>query len=179
MKPVVFLDMDGPLTHFLEQFFSVPPAQMDEEIDRNFIHPGKAQLFANFINDNDLEVVLSSDWRKREQFAADPKLFEDYFFETTSCRIPVIGYTPIIGHRGMEIASYVKQHGIEDYVIIDDCEDMLPEQMNHFVHVNHLNGLTMSDLVIASNMLELDNELSTMVKWIKWHHAYKYYRPGV
>lgn len=179
MKPVVFLDMDGVLTHFLEMFFSVPLKATDTEIDKNYIHPAKAQMFANFIKDNDLQVVLSSDWRRRDCYEHDPKVFEDYFFEKTGCRIPVIDFTPTLGHRGMEIMQYVRAHDIDNYVILDDSDEMLPEQLNRFVHVNHLNGLTMADLVIASNMLKLDNELSTMVKWIKWHQAFKYYRPGV
>lgn len=180
MKPVVFLDMDGVLSHFLEQFFGVLPAMIDQEVDKNFIHPEKARMLANFVNENELNVVLSSDWRRRFQFASrGPKAFADYFFESTGCTIPVIGFTPNLGHRGMDIDSYVQKHKVENYVILDDCEDMLPSQLQHFVHVNHLNGLTMSDLVIASNMLHLDNELSGMVRWIKWHQAYKYYRPGV
>lgn len=174
MKPVVFLDMDGVLTHFLEQFYTDPELQIDE----NFIHPDKGRLFANWINDNDLQVVLSSDWRKREKYSNSPAVFEEYFFESTGCRIPVIGFTPVIGYRGMEIQKYCTDHNITNYVIIDDCVDMLPDQMTRFVNVNHLNGLTISDLVIASNMLNLDNELAQTVKWIKWHNAYKYYRPS-
>lgn len=178
MKPTVFLDMDGVLTHHLEMFFEMTPERLDQEVDVNYIHPAKAQMFANFVNDNDLQVVLSSDWRKRELYRNSPQVFEDFFFKSTGCRIPVVGFTPKMGYRGMDILAYVEKHGIENYVILDDCEDILPDQMQRFVHVNHLNGLTMSDLVIASNMLHLDNEVSKMCKWVKWHHAYKYYRPN-
>lgn len=177
MKPTVFLDMDGVLTFYLEMFFSKQAAEVDHEVDKNHIDVNKGRMLGNFIIDNDLQVVLSSDWRKRSEYDAEPKKFEDYFFQVTGCRIPVVGMTSVLGHRGMEIQQYISRHEIENYVILDDSDEMLPEQLNRFVHVNHLNGLTMADLVIASNMLKLNNQLSEMIKWIKWHQAYSYYRP--
>ena len=41
------------------------------------------------------------------------------------------------------------------YAIIDDNADMLMDQSRHFVHVDHLKGLTQSDIDVAKTMLNL------------------------
>lgn len=174
---VVFLDMDGVLTQYMQMFFEKPPADKLHYGTR-YIDKSRGQMFANFVNDNGLSVVLSSTWRKRNDIQFNPQNFSALFTKQTGATIPVVGCTEDLNTvRGVEIKKYVEQHSITNYVILDDDTDMLPEQMTRFVNVNHLNGLTMTDLIVASNMLHLDNELSKLCQYIKWHQAYKYYRP--
>lgn len=48
--------------------------------------------------------------------------------------------------RGDEIAKYLADHPeIKYYIIIDDEDDMLPEQMDHFIQTNGNVGFSLDD----------------------------------
>lgn len=175
MDKIIFLDMDGVLTHYSQMFYERPLAdRMLGPISSNHIDHSKAHLFANFVNDNDIKVVLSSSWRKKKHLNR-PETFAAYFHLYTGASIPVVGMTPNLGSvRGVEIQAYIDQHEIENYVILDDDSDMLPSQMHRFIHVSTINGLTLTDLIIASKMLDLDNHLTSLLPDIRWHKAFKH-----
>ena len=52
--------------------------------------------------------------------------------------------TPI---RGMEVQEWLNTKGkkVSHYVILDDMDNMLPEQQNHFVQTNPTVGITEED----------------------------------
>jgi hypothetical protein len=52
--------------------------------------------------------------------------------------------TPI---RGMEVQEWLNTKGkkVSHYVILDDMDNMLPEQQNHFVQTNPEVGITEED----------------------------------
>lgn len=58
---------------------------------------------------------------------------------------PLIGRTPdLSASRGIEIEGWLNDHAHDnDYIIVDDDRDMLPEQIKggHFHHVNSAIGL--------------------------------------
>ena len=58
--------------------------------------------------------------------------------------LPTIGKTPsLVGNRGKEIAHWLAEHPeVEQYAIVDDDSDMLPEQMPYFVKTDGHEGLT-------------------------------------
>ena len=49
--------------------------------------------------------------------------------------------------RGEEIKEWLTKHGkhVSHYVIIDDMDNMLPEQQSHFVQTNPEVGITEDD----------------------------------
>ncbi len=55
--------------------------------------------------------------------------------------------------RGEEIAAYLKVHFCDNYVILDDCDEMLRDQWPHLVLVNDEVGLTEADVEKAVGIL--------------------------
>ena len=53
--------------------------------------------------------------------------------------------------RGCEIKGWLSKHGdeVSNYAIIDDMDDILPEQQPHFVWTNEEIGLTEGDAAQA------------------------------
>ena len=57
--------------------------------------------------------------------------------------IPIIDTTPYISSkRGLEIKTYLKEHHVNNYIIIDD--DIFPdfdeELLSHLIHTNFYNN---------------------------------------
>lgn len=57
--------------------------------------------------------------------------------------------------RGEEIKEWLTKHGkrVSNYVIIDDMDNMLPEQQSHFVHTNPEVGITEENAAQAIRIL--------------------------
>jgi hypothetical protein len=98
----------------------------------------------------DVQVVVSSTWRKYKTLAALQEMFK------TNHILPerMIGTTPISEdrYRGEEIEMYLKEHPeVTEFVIIDDDSDMKP-YMDRLVKVDGRNGLTFTD---AEKVIEM------------------------
>nr|WP_315471744.1 HAD domain-containing protein [uncultured Rhodoferax sp.] len=129
---VVFLDIDGVLnSHRTAIAFSGVSwsgadgirAKMDEVAIR---------LIGGIVRASGAVVILSSSWRNDSNWTSiGPAL-----------GLPIAGRTPSgMGPRGQEIADWLaKNPGVEQYAIIDDDSDMLPEQLPFFVHTHYSNG---------------------------------------
>ena len=60
--------------------------------------------------------------------------------------------------RGEEIDMWLQWHPeVSNYVIIDDRQDMMDYQLNHFVKVNSYRGLTDENVEQALNILSNGN----------------------
>jgi hypothetical protein len=99
----------------------------------------------------DVQVVVSSSWRKRKTLAALQEIFK------TNNVLPerMIGTTPVSvsGYRGKEIESYLKDHPeVTSFVIIDDDSDMEP-YMDRLVKIDSRNGLSFTDAERVIEML--------------------------
>lgn len=104
----------------------------------------------------DVQVVVSSTWRKYKNLAALQKIFEI----NNILADRMIGTTPVTeeGYRGKEIESYLKDHPeITNFVIIDDDSDMQP-YMHMLVQTNASNGLTFTDAERVMELLGGKNE---------------------
>lgn len=147
---VIFLDIDGVLNtrKYITWLFEVKkqpisgkriPLDPDAVLNLNML-----TMFPNTF------IVVSSTWRFGENILSMQKILSD-----NGVRGQVYGLTPQydIKHppkhheeRGTEIQMWIDKHNafspelsvepIESYVIIDDDTDMLPNQMEHFVHVD-------------------------------------------
>ena len=61
-------------------------------------------------------------------------------------------------HRGTEIQMWLEKYEqdhepVESYVILDDDEDMLQDQLENFIHCNFVHGLTSHDCYKAIEIL--------------------------
>jgi len=135
---VLFLDIDGVLNRRGTRERCGPWIGVDQEL---------ADLLLSWLNTTDIKIVLSSTWRLH------PEMFE----HLEVAGIKWIGITPDLAEfgqglwnaaqRGDEIKRYLGAHGeIERYAIIDDYEDMLPEQQPYFVRTNDRHGITPDDI---------------------------------
>lgn len=98
----------------------------------------------------DVQVVVSSTWRKYKTLVALQEMFK-------TCQLlpkRMIGTTPETkeGYRGKEIEMYLKSHPeVTQFVIIDDDADMEP-YMGRLVKTDGRNGFAFTD---AEKVIEM------------------------
>lgn len=98
----------------------------------------------------DVQVVVSSTWRKGHTLAALQEMLKVHQILPQR----MIGTTPVSkeGYRGKEIQAYLKEHPeVTEFVILDDDSDMEP-YMDRLVKTDGRNGLTFTD---AEKVIEM------------------------
>jgi len=111
-------------------------------------------LLSEFCNENDIKICISSVWKTHFMLSD----------ENTDCVLDVrweqalvkLGFNPntyvgITGKRktlrGEEIQEWLNNHPeVDNYAILDDDSDMLPEQMNNFYKCDGWYGLSPNHL---------------------------------
>lgn len=132
---VLFLDIDGVLNSAKTCCaFGGYPMSMEHiaAFDQAAI-----RLLQRLCDSAGVQVVLSSSWRNDKDWATYGQ----------ALGLPIIDRTPSsMGPRGREIQTWLDAHPeVEQYAIVDDDSDMLPEQAPRFVHTNGDEGLTFAD----------------------------------
>lgn len=146
---IIFLDFDGVLN--CEEWY-VQRTESTEEINSKYpFYEFSPKLVANLnliVRETRAKVVISSSWRTGRSKEELQEMLEKVGFEGE-----VIGKTVNLGvvsgfdytiPRGCEIEHWIDSHGtfkIENYVILDDDDDMLYEQRNNFVNTSWRTGL--------------------------------------
>ena len=172
---VLFLDIDGVLNSenwFAYRIYCVKNNMVNilmnfvDTDDRNIKHKLTMlddRAIANLnriVEETGCKVVLSSSWRSSiesenifTQNLLKLKGFKYEFYDVT----PRLWFSDFSIRRGEEIKFWLdkesEKHEIESFVIIDDDSDMLPEQMNNFIHVDGQVGLTDRDVLTAIEIL--------------------------
>lgn len=162
---ILFLDIDGVLNS--EQTHRKDPAQYFP------IDPYMAFLVGKIQLDTDCVIVLSSSWRHSDEGVAEiEKRVGKVFGKTPDLRSPAI--------RGDEIKAWMDEWGkgcfpnppqqtesglvynipIKTYAILDDDDDMCPEQFGNFFKTSWKEGLTkdIADKIIT-HLNRLDKKL--------------------
>ena len=172
---VLFLDIDGVLNSenwFAYRIYCVKNNMVNilmnfvDTDDRNIKHKLTMlddRAIANLnriIEETGCKVVLSSSWRSSiesenifTQNLLKLKGFKYEFYDVT----PRLWFSDFSIRRGEEIKFWLdkesEKHEIESFVILDDDSDMLPEQMNNFIHVDGQVGLIDRDVLTAIEIL--------------------------
>ena len=172
---VLFLDIDGVLNSenwFAYRIYCVKNNMVNilmnfvDTDDRNIKHKLTMlddRAIANLnriIEETGCKVVLSSSWRSSiesenifTQNLLKLKGFKYEFYDVT----PRLWFSDFSIRRGEEIKFWLdkesEKHKIESFVILDDDSDMLPEQMNNFIHIDRQVGLTDRDVLTAIEIL--------------------------
>ena len=156
MKKIIFLDIDGVLNTQLWY------TQMDRNtyIDKYgyAFDPNAVANLKRIVEETGADIVISSSWK-----CMGLTQMEDMWNDRN---LPgrIVGITPnsvsdeLLLHadidsmelfhiRGEEIKEWLSKHGkrVSNYVIIDDMDNMLPEQQSHFVQTNPEVGITKED----------------------------------
>ena len=173
---VLFLDIDGVLNSenwFGYRLYCIKNNMFNEVI--NFVNTNDERIkyklsmiddraIANLnriIEETGCKVVLSSSWRSCVE--AENTLTE-YLLKLKGFKYELYDVTPRLWfndfsiRRGEEIKLWMdkesEKNEIESFVILDDdYSDILPEQMNNFIHVDGQVGLTDRDVFTAIEIL--------------------------
>jgi hypothetical protein len=130
-RPILFLDCDGVLnnSHSLGIGIDLDPDCVDQ--------------LRRILIEVDPEVVLSSTWRLYSELAREIWWIVGKWGKSTPSSNTLVT-------RGQEIALFLEKEP-RPYIILDDDDDMLPEQMPNLVRTDPRKGLTkeVADEVIA------------------------------
>lgn len=152
---LIFLDVDGVLNS--EEYIVKEHDRLGHEIYvKTYLQQGgipfdpKCLKFLKYIIDKTNALIcVSSTWRlskdKRERLNLILGSYADR----------IIGYIPYFGFekaRGFEIEQFLNnlkeiKCPLENYIIIDDDNDMKEEQMEHLILTNYKTGLTIEDAI--------------------------------
>ena len=157
---VIFLDIDGVLNseEFARWCHEFP--DFVREGGSNWVDPNAVLMITSLCKDYNVKLVISSSWRMFDvQSTID--CFKNYRDLTPLCKY-IVGVTPrntddrIWESRGEEIQQYLNEHPeIDNYVIVDDDNDMLESQKDHFVRCSYLFGLIPSRVAKMQEILQL------------------------
>ena len=162
---VLFLDIDGVLN--TKYWYT----QMDRNTPKDkygyAFDPNSVANLKRIVEDTGAEIVISSSWK-----CMGLSQMEDMWRDRN---LPgrIIGITPnsvsdemllnadidsieLFHIRGEEIKEWLMKHAkrVSSYAIIDDMDNMLPEQQSHFVQTNPEVGITEGD---AQKTIEILN----------------------
>lgn len=165
-KKILFLDIDGVLN--TKWWYS----QMDRNTPKDkygyAFDPKAVANLKRIVEETGADIVISSSWK-----CMGHSQMEDMWKERN---LPgkIVGVTPNsvsdnlltdadidsmeqFHIRGEEIKEWLTKHGkhVSHYAIIDDMDNMLPEQQSHFVNTNPEVGITEDD---AEKTIEILNK---------------------
>ncbi len=160
MREVIFLDIDGVLS---------PRWWDSDKQSDNYGCLFDAKAVANFakiIEITDAEIVVSSSWKLMglqalQDMWKDRKLpgkiidiTPDYMSDELLMKEDSVNVDYLF-ERGSEIQGWLLLHGddVSRYVIIDDMDDILPEQQSHFVQTDPEVGITYDDVKKVVHLL--------------------------
>lgn len=153
MYKLIFLDIDGVLDTYKSRYM----------LDLVLL-----DRLGNLLGRTGAWIVISSSWRC-DNVTDTIEFLTDYDNpRVRSNPLPftdrIVGVTPILFSvvdgdinrpvtRGEEIETFLKSHPCDNYVILDDCDEMLRDQWPHLVLVNDEVGLTDADVEKAVSIL--------------------------
>lgn len=135
---VIFLDIDGVLNNdTTKEHFKLFTG----------LSPHLVKTFKDWYKTKDYQIVLSSTWRKDEEFMQH--LNENGIF-WHSVTPQIHGY-----QRGFEIQMWLLRNECEKYAILDDMNagEFLPNQRKYLVQTSYVHGLRSKDLKKVEKIL--------------------------
>jgi len=151
MRKILFLDIDGVLNTDRQQWH----CQMNNiaPVDKfGYAFDSKAvENLATILEETGAEIVISSSW-KFLGLQTLQKMWKDRNLPGT-----ILDITPDGDNKGWEIDEWLLKHEgqVNGYAIIDDENDMQPEQQGHFVQTNSQFGITLKDAERVITILRL------------------------
>ena len=161
MRKVIFLDIDGvlnpkwwerkmPIDRYGCAFDSIAVSNLEKII---------AETEADIVISSSWKCMglseLQNMWKERilpgKIIGVTPDLMSDEVLIKVS-----INNEEMTCNRGCEIKAWLAIHGddISHYVILDDMDDILDEQENHFVWIDPEVGITVGNVVQATMILK-------------------------
>jgi hypothetical protein len=162
-KGVSLVDYKIPDSHYT---FEYQFKRLEEETCTE-----KWKWLSEWCNETDTKICVSSTWKHHfgtKGYVSTPEKWEDAFIK--------LGFNPgtyvgITGDRrtlrGEEIKDWLDNHPeVEDYVILDDDSDMLPEQFVKFHHSDPWFGLNPNHLYRINMQFENKIDYTKLTKTV-------------
>ena len=160
MRKIIFLDIDGVLS---------PRWWNSDKQSDNYGCLFDAKAVANLakiVEETDAEIVISSSWkdmglvelqnmwRERNMPGKIVDITPDYMSDELLLKEDSADMDYLY-ERGSEIQGWLLLHGddVSRYVIIDDMDDILPEQQSHFLQTDPEFGITNDDVKKVVHLL--------------------------
>ena len=160
MRKIIFLDIDGVLS---------PRWWNSDKQSDNYGCLFDAKAVANLakiVEETDAEIVISSSWknvglvelqnmwRDRDLPGKIVDITPDYMSDELLLKEDSADMDYLY-ERGSEIQGWLLLHGddVGRYVIIDDMDDILPEQQSHFLQTDPEFGITNDDVKKVVHLL--------------------------
>lgn len=113
------------------------------------------KLVERLLKDSDAKLVMSSSWRLENTRESMEKILTEngmtYFPWHGEWKTP----TDPKGHRGKEIAAWLKNNQAEAYVILDDDRAILKEQKPYHILTSWRDGLSYQNYLDARRILNI------------------------
>lgn len=160
-RRLIFLDIDGVLNSQMiaDEWYARDKKggyggwfKEEDKITKEDLKWGHTNLqnLRELVEVTDAEIVISSDWRKNFSVEKFKEMFALYGWKNP----PIIGKTEILNNRGLEVYKWLSDDDdVYEYVILDDNDWFLPDQLHNFVHTNPECGLTWNDVQDAIQIL--------------------------
>jgi len=156
MRKIIFLDIDGVLN--TKEWHSRMTKDTPKDEYGYAFDPVTVKNLAHIIDKTGADIVISSSWkfygvaklRKMWEIRNLPGTILDITPNTVSDEMLLnvnLDEMELGVCRGNEIKEWLSRHKgeVSNYVIIDDFDDLLPEQENHTVLTDSLIGITNFD----------------------------------
>ena len=178
--PLIFLDFDGVLNtenHFAKMTVEGVPTR--DYYGPKFDPKAVANL-QKIIEATDAWIIVSSSWRYMglkdlQRMWTDRNLpgwiagitplhtDEDKLLETDLRQLDEITPEMFSSSRGNEIKAYFDEalqvnNDTQRYVILDDLNEVLPDQESHFIRINPIVGITEEDAERAVEILNINQK---------------------
>lgn len=145
---IIFLDIDGVLNKGKDNCsqnryrYDDKWSHPTDKFDLYYIDPDLAKMLSQFIEENDLKIVISSTWRYDKTLTQLKELFGNRFLPAER----IIGVTPELGgYRRDEIRYFLfnVEFPIDKFIIIDDDPNAnVKDKRGKFIQTSFYKGLT-------------------------------------
>jgi hypothetical protein len=139
---IIFLNIDGVLCT-LRSHYAFGTGMLMKEWNVTACH-----IINRLCGANGYQIVCSSSWR------FDPNtlnFFKDYGLFKYLHKDWRTG--PDRTSRGREIQEWIDNHNVDEYIIIDDNNDMLPEQQERLIKSSTADGFSSENLILADKLM--------------------------
>ena len=129
---VIFLDIDGVLNQLQPYRIDINCVKCLSKICRHF----------------DASVVLTSSWRLgySRDFNKCTKQIQDLIETFRKYNIDIIGRTKSLSCRAREVETYIQEHNVYNYIILDDDISEFSYKISNLYIVNYKTGLIEKDV---------------------------------
>jgi hypothetical protein len=129
---IIFLDIDGVITSARTGWFNIDIYAVN---------------FLRWICDQSgARIVISSTWRYNHSLGFFRRIFGDVIFQEGDWKTPYLNSPD--SRRGLEIKAWLEKHPqTQQYLILDDDPDFLPEQFPCLIRTDSHNGLLFDEML--------------------------------